>query len=129
MTRSATTLFAVALLGLGAGEAQAFQANFSWHGVKACTGASPSFTIKGAPAGTAQLRFQLKDLNAIAFPHGGGTVAYSGNRLVPAGAIPYRAPCPPAGERHKYIWTIESLDASGNVLAKTQAAGVFPPKG
>jgi phosphatidylethanolamine-binding protein (PEBP) family uncharacterized protein len=129
LMRLATFALAAAASVAGLSSAHAFEASFSWKGVAACSGGSPAFTIKGAPAGTAQLRFGLKDLNAIDFPHGGSTVAYAGKGTVPAGAINYRAPCPPAGEHHKYVWTIESLDASGKVLGKTQVSGVYPPQG
>jgi hypothetical protein len=125
--RPATAALVIIATTAGLTSAHAFEASFSWKGISACSGGSPAFAIKGAPAGTTQLRFVLKDLNAMDFPHGGSTVAYIGKGSVPAGAISYRAPCPPPGEHHKYVWTIESVDASGKVLGKTQATGVYPP--
>jgi phosphatidylethanolamine-binding protein (PEBP) family uncharacterized protein len=119
------TLAAVALSL--SGQAYAMSASFSWNGIAACSGASPAFTITQAPKGTTNLRFAMRDQNAPDYNHGGGTVALSGNQ-VPQGAISYRGPCPPGGETHLYVWTIEALDASGKVLATTTAQGKFPPR-
>jgi phosphatidylethanolamine-binding protein (PEBP) family uncharacterized protein len=119
------TLAAIALSL--SGQAHAMSASFSWNGVAACSGASPAFTITQAPKGTTNLRLAMRDQNAPDYNHGGGTVAFSGSG-VPQGAISYRGPCPPGGETHLYIWTIEALDASGKVLATTTAQGKFPPR-
>ena len=69
----------------------------------------------------------MRDYNAPNFQHGGSTVAYSGGRVA-KGAISYIGPCPPAGEKHRYIWSIEALDANGAVLARARAQGTFPPR-
>lgn len=106
--------------------AHALSASFSWAGIGACSSTSPAFKLSGAPKGTAQLRFAMRDYHAPNFNHGGSTVAYSGKGPVAQGAISYVGPCPPAGEKHRYIWTIEALDASGNVLGSTTAEGMFP---
>ncbi len=107
--------------------ASAMSASFSWAGIAACSGPSPAFTVTSAPAGTANLRFAMRDQNVPGFNHGGGTVPFAGGKVA-QGAIGYRGPCPPGGETHLYIWTIEALDASGKVLATTTAQGKFPPK-
>jgi phosphatidylethanolamine-binding protein (PEBP) family uncharacterized protein len=107
--------------------ASAMSASFSWNGIAACSGPSPAFAVSGAPAGTANLRFAMRDQNVPDYNHGGGTVAFTGGKVA-QGAISYRGPCPPGGETHLYIWTIEALDASGKVLAATTAQGRFPPK-
>jgi phosphatidylethanolamine-binding protein (PEBP) family uncharacterized protein len=117
----------VAIAFVAATPAFAMSASFSWTGIAACSGPSPAFTISGAPAGTASLRFAMRDRNAPDYNHGGGTVAFAGGRVA-QGAISYRGPCPPGGETHLYVWTIEALDASGKVLATTTAQGKFPPK-
>ncbi len=119
-----TTLLA---LLAAASPVSAMSASFSWNGIAACSGPSPAFTISGAPAGTANLRFAMRDQNVPDYDHGGGTVAFAGGKVA-QGAISYRGPCPPGGETHVYIWTIEALDASGKVLAGTTAQGRFPPK-
>lgn len=110
-----------------ASPAIAMSASFSWKGIAACSGTSPAFSISGAPAGTANLRFAMRDYDAPDFNHGGGTVAFAGGKVA-QGAISYRGPCPPGGQTHHYIWTIEALDASGRVLATATAEGSFPPK-
>jgi phosphatidylethanolamine-binding protein (PEBP) family uncharacterized protein len=110
-----------------ASPAFAMSASFSWKGIAACSGPSPAFAVSSAPAGTANLRFAMRDLDAPDFNHGGGTVAFAGGKVA-QGAISYRGPCPPGGQTHRYVWTIEALDASGKVLATTTAQGSFPPK-
>jgi phosphatidylethanolamine-binding protein (PEBP) family uncharacterized protein len=70
----------------------------------------------------------MRDLDAPNFNHGGGTVAYAGKGTVARGAIGYVPPCPPGGAKHRYVWTIDALDASGNKLASTSASGTFPPR-
>jgi hypothetical protein len=84
-----------------------------------------TFRISAAPKGTTQLRFQMVDLNAPAYPHGGSTVAYRGG-AVARGAISYTGPCPPGGSKHTYRWTVEALDAGGKVLGTASASGAFP---
>ena len=105
----------------------AFGASFSWAGIAPCGSTSPVFQLKDVPRTTKQLRFQLKDYDAPNFPHGGSTVAYGGSAAMPEGAISYAGPCPPPGERHKYIWIIEALDGTGKVVGRTTATGIFPP--
>jgi hypothetical protein len=118
----------VAILAFGyPGAAAAMSASFSWNGIAACSGPSPAFTVSGAPQGTVNLRFGMRDQNVPDYNHGGGTVAFSGGKVA-QGAISYRGPCPPGGETHLYVWTIEALDAAGKVLAATTAQGRFPPK-
>jgi phosphatidylethanolamine-binding protein (PEBP) family uncharacterized protein len=107
--------------------AHAMSASFSWSGIPACSGTSPAFTVSGAPPATTNLRFVMRDQNVPDYNHGGSTVPLSGNRVA-QGAISYKGPCPPGGQTHMYIWTIEALDASGKVLATTTARGQFPPK-
>ncbi|GGF65927.1 hypothetical protein GCM10007301_27030 [Azorhizobium oxalatiphilum] len=125
-----TALKAAALMSavlMSEGQAAgAFSASFSWNGIPACSGTSPAFTIRGAPNGTARLRFAMRDYDAPNYNHGGATVAYDGKGKVAQGAIGYTGPCPPPGSVHRYIWSIEALDASGQVLARTETEGRFP---
>ncbi|HEY1736084.1 MAG TPA: phospholipid-binding protein [Methylovirgula sp.] len=115
---------AVALVPQGA---FAMKASFSWAGIPACDKISPAFTIADAPAGTKNLRFVMHDKDAPNFHHGGSTVVYAGGGVA-QGAIDYIGPCPPGGEVHHYLWTIEALDAAGKVLAKTTVEREFPMK-
>jgi phosphatidylethanolamine-binding protein (PEBP) family uncharacterized protein len=121
-------MLAAGLMFGSVGTAAAFSASFSWSGIAACSGPSPAFRISGAPKGTVSLRFAMRDLDAPNFNHGGGTVAYDGKGTVARGAISYIPPCPPGGAKHRYVWTIEALDASGNRLASASASGTFPPR-
>jgi phosphatidylethanolamine-binding protein (PEBP) family uncharacterized protein len=120
--------FAAAALALtaGTGAAYAFGARFSWAGIPACEAISPAFELSGVPAGTKRLRFEMHDLNVPGFHHGGSTIAYEGD-AVKQGAIHYIGPCPPGGERHRYRWTIQALDAHGKVTATATATQTFPP--
>ena len=105
--------------------AASFSARFSWKGVPACGSVSPAFSISGAPPGTAGLAFVMHDRDAPDFQHGGSTVPYAGQGVVPRGAITYVGPCPPAGATHRYVWTIEALDGQGTTLGSTRATGSF----
>jgi phosphatidylethanolamine-binding protein (PEBP) family uncharacterized protein len=118
--------FAAVLVLTSMHEASAFSAHFSWSGIKACGRTSPAFTIDDAPKGTESLRFMMNDTDAPNFRHGGSTIPYNGSGRVPEGAIDYIGPCPPAGATHRYIWTIEALDRSGKIVARTTAEGPFP---
>lgn len=121
-------LAALAALALAAPVASAadFSLRFSWAGIPACQTLSPAFELAGVPAGSKRLRFEMKDLDVPGFRHGGSTIAYERNS-VRQGAIAYVGPCPPAGQRHRYRWTVEALDPTGKVLGTASAEAVFPP--
>jgi phosphatidylethanolamine-binding protein (PEBP) family uncharacterized protein len=118
--------FAAALVLASNHHASAFSAHFLWSGISACGRTSPAFTISDAPEGTESLRFMMSDKDAPNFRHGGSTVRYDGSGRVPEGAIDYIGPCPPAGVLHRYVWTVEALDKSGKIIARTAAEGRFP---
>jgi hypothetical protein len=102
--------------------------SFSWDGTSKCFDpASPAFTISGAPSGTTALKFNMTDLDAPGFRHGGGTVTYTG-ASVPQGAFTYKGPCPPSGS-HDYRWDVKAVDSSGTVLAKGSATQSFSQAG
>jgi phosphatidylethanolamine-binding protein (PEBP) family uncharacterized protein len=61
---------------------------------------------------------------APSFPHGGGSVPYSGQGRVERGAFAYKGPCPPG--QHGYQWTIEAQDGAGETLATATAMKKFP---
>ena len=100
--------------------------DFSWAGTTACTSKPPAFVVKGAPEGTTRLRFRMTDLDAPAYHHGGGTVAYSGATEIPAGAFSYTGPCPPTGS-HDYRWLVQALNADGTVVGEGTVTRSFPP--
>lgn len=125
--RYAAGLLILPLVFFGASEALAMKASFSWAGIPACNKISPAFSISDAPPETKNLRFTLHDEDAPNFQHGGSTVVFEGKQ-VPQGAITYIGPCPPEGQVHHYVWTVEALDDRGHVLDRTTAAGNFPMK-
>ena len=129
MGASSLPWFAAALglaMAAAPGRAEAFTARFSWSGIPACEKISPAFDLGGVPAGTKRLRFEMTDLDVPTFYHGGSTIAYQ-SEAVRQGVIRYIGPCPPRGERHRYRWSIEALDASDRVLGRTETTQTFPP--
>jgi phosphatidylethanolamine-binding protein (PEBP) family uncharacterized protein len=104
-----------------------FAVDFTWEGTAKCFDPkSPPFSVSGVPAGTKVLGFAMTDLDAPSFPHGGGTVPYSGQTRIERGAFAYKGPCPPQGQ-HSYRWTIEAQDGAGKTLATATATKKFPP--
>lgn len=109
-------------------QAPGFTVDFTWQGTASCFDPkSPPFTLNGVPAGTQRLTFVMKDLDAPSFPHGGGTVAFTGQTEVDRGAFAYKGPCPPAGQ-HSYQWTVVAQDSAGRTLATATVAKKFPPR-
>lgn len=103
-------------------EAQArMGVSFRW-----CSG-SPDFALTGVPKGTARIKLQMIDQDAQSYQHGGGEVAYSGQRTIPCGALnaTYRGPSPPSGS-HLYIWTVQAIGPDGSTLAQATAQRRFP---
>lgn len=124
---------ATALVGFAL-PAAAFELSFAWGATPACNSghpsevASPEFRLSNVPPGTRVIVFEMTDLNAPNFRHGGGTVPYAGNDLVPAGAFQYLGPCPPAGP-HRYMWTATARDRGttfGHSLGDASATRSFP---
>jgi hypothetical protein len=131
---SKRTLWAVAAAAVLAGsspaaaQVPAFGVDFSWAGTASCFDpTSPPFSLTGVPAGTKRLRFVMKDLDAPGFPHGGGTVAFTGQAQVSRGAFAYQGPCPPSGQ-HSYQWTVAAQDDAGRTLATATVTKKFPPR-
>ena len=128
LTRAPAGLVAV-LFALTAGTtaAAAMSLTFSWAGYKACSTRSPAFTVADVPAGAVRLAFNMMDKDVPSYHHGGGTVAYTGNGEIPAGAFTYKGPCPPPAQRHSYEWTVRASDQGGKALATASAVAQFPP--
>jgi phosphatidylethanolamine-binding protein (PEBP) family uncharacterized protein len=115
--------FAAAGLMLGSTPAGAFSASFRW-----CSG-TPEFRLSKVPKGTVTLDFQMTDLMAPTYQHGGGSVSFSGQKAIPCDGLSggaYRGPSPPPPQIHTYRWTIKALDSSGGVLATTTSQRKFP---
>src|SRR5690606_1164609 len=98
MRRIISAAFTIAFL---AAPASAFEIGFDWSGLKNCksgnpsTVASPQFALKDVPEGTKFIKFRLVDRDVPGFNHGGGVVAWTGEKTVAAGAFKYKQPCPP----------------------------------
>ena len=130
LIRLSMIVMVAALAGSSPASAQAlsFGVEVSWEGTAACFDPkSPPFTLSGVPAGTKRLKFAMKDLDAPSYPHGGGTVAFTGQAQVSRGAFSYQGPCPPSGQ-HTYQWTVEAQDAAGKTLATATATKKFPTR-
>jgi hypothetical protein len=123
---SIALLAGVGLTVAASGQAAAFGIGVSWAGTAKCFDSqSPAISLSAGPGGRARLRFAMTDLDAPNFNHGGGTVAYSGQRRLAKGAFSYRGPCPPAGQTHRYRWSAEALGADGGVLGRAQQVVSF----
>ncbi|MXN63495.1 phospholipid-binding protein [Stappia sp. GBMRC 2046] len=102
--------------------------SFSWNESHKCSSVPPAFYISGVPKGTKTLEFKMTDLDAPSFPHGGGTVPYTGTGKIPEGAFTYTGPCPPDGA-HRYEFEVTAYGETGDkVLGQGKAARSFPPK-
>lgn len=124
----ATALPLLAGSGLTLAQNAGFSIDFTWEGTAACFDPrSPPFALSGVPAGTKQLYLMMKDLDAPTFPHGGGTVAYTGQNQIGRGAFSYKGPCPPSGQ-HTYQWTVVAQDGTGRILSTAIVAKKFPPR-
>ena len=108
-----------------------FSVGFAWGNLKKCTSGNPNtvpnpkFTLRGVPAGTVSIQFRMVDLAVPSYPHGGGTVKYSGGSTIAPGAFNYRSPCPPNGH-HTYQWTATAKDAKGKTLGEAKARKPYP---
>jgi phosphatidylethanolamine-binding protein (PEBP) family uncharacterized protein len=126
--RSIVVFLALAASSPVLAQAPAFGVDFTWQGTAPCFDPkSPPFSLSSVPAGTKRLRFAMSDLDAPGFPHGGGTVAFTGQAQVSRGAFAYQGPCPPSGQ-HTYQWTVEAQDDAGRTLATATVAKKFPPR-
>ncbi|WP_237153384.1 phospholipid-binding protein [Oryzibacter oryziterrae] len=133
---AAPLLAAFALAGFSApAAADDFLLDTAWGRTPPCNTGSPhlipnpAFALSGVPPRTRVLVFEMLDLNAPGFKHGGGTVRYKGQRLIAPGAFSYLGPCPPAGETHRYIWTVYAKDGPGTFateLGKAEVVKSFP---
>jgi phosphatidylethanolamine-binding protein (PEBP) family uncharacterized protein len=119
-------LVLVAALAAAPVPAFAFSIAVDWAGTAACFDPqSPAIRLADVPKGTASIAFHMTDLDAPAFPHGGGSVAYTGQATLAKGAFGYKGPCPPAP--HRYRWTAQARDAGGHLLGRAQTTLAFPP--
>lgn len=112
--------------------ALAFEIGFNWSGLKSCTSgkpnrvANPAFALRDVPAGTKYIRFKMVDRNVPNYNHGGGVVAYSGQKTIPSGVFKYKSPCPPNGS-HVYEWTATAqTKKNGGKIGVARAQRNYP---
>ncbi len=99
--------------------------DFSWVGTARCTSVPPEFKIGRVPPATRTLDFTFRAGGAGGSMQGGGTVAYTGSPVVPAGSFHYLGPCPLGTQNYQF--TVQALDASGTVIGRGAASHPFPP--
>ncbi|MBT05451.1 MAG: phospholipid-binding protein [Rhodospirillaceae bacterium] len=108
-----------------------FAFSFEWGDIPRCTTGSPTdvdnpiFTLSNLPAGTVEIDFKLRDLDAPSWFHGGGTIQYVGEDVIQPGAFRYKSPCPPSG-KHRYRWKATAKNADGDVLAEAKSIKHYP---
>jgi phosphatidylethanolamine-binding protein (PEBP) family uncharacterized protein len=113
---------ATAFLVVGTADASAFSMSFRWCG----TGSSPVISLTGVPKGTTSLQFHMDDLDYSSANHGGGVVAYSGQKSVPCGALQnYQPPAPPSGS-HRYQMSVVALGSGSTNLGTATFTRKFP---
>lgn len=104
--------------------------DFAWDNVRPCSNESPPLKVFNAPAGTARLKIELFNIDAMFAGHGGGEIEYKGSPNVPAGALrDYRGPCPVGGKAEpvRYEFRVSALDAKGAVVAYGTAISTYSP--
>ncbi len=115
------------VLGMTAAAHAGMGVSFDWGPTKKCFDPkSPPMRLSGVPDGTRTLDIRMVDRNAV-FNHGGGKVAYTGQKSLPYGAFRYKGPCPPDGT-HYYKIIVTALDASGRKLASGSDTKPFTAK-
>lgn len=107
--------------------ASVLDVNFTWSERSGCSIVSPVIEVGNIPQGTHYLSVEMKDLDKLSYYHGGGEVAYSGNGVIPEGALTsYRGPCPPAGS-HTYKFTVQALNKSKDlILGEGESSRKYP---
>ena len=114
--------------------AQELSVDWEWKVAHRCNSTSPAVTVKGIPAGTASLSFQMNDLDFQNKDHGGGSVQHAGSTdvAIPEGALKanYLGPCPNnfSSFGHDYAIAVKALGADGAVLASGSNKKTFSAK-
>lgn len=99
-----------------------------WTGADQCARRSPAFKLSNVPAETKTLEFHMRNVDVPGQDHGGGTVFYAGHPEIPAAAFEYQGPCPPRGHSHRFEWTVDALNESGElILGSGKVTTSFPP--
>jgi phosphatidylethanolamine-binding protein (PEBP) family uncharacterized protein len=128
-------LIGIAILCLGTvALAEEFSLTFEWGDIPLCTSGTPNvvpnprFVLSNVPEKTKIISFQMTDLDAPNYSHGGGKIAYTGNTVIEPGAFTYKSPCPPGGT-HRYVWTAVAKEKDtffGGTLGKAKSMQKYP---
>ena len=102
---------------------------------------SPPLRWSGVPEDVTELRIRLTDRDAPrgTFTHWLVTRVDPAISKVEEGTVPvggtegrndfgdtgYGGPCPPAGAPHRYVFTVEALDAEGNIVGSGQLTTTY----
>jgi phosphatidylethanolamine-binding protein (PEBP) family uncharacterized protein len=102
--------------------------SFQWNPPGTPLDQSPEITISEVPQGTHRFFVELVDLDMKVYDHGGGTYAYNGSPVIPAGGLDgdYVGPHPPPGVVHRYEVTVKALDDSGVVIGEGRSVLKYP---
>lgn len=98
--------------------------DFSFQRENMCFGPSPQITLTNLPTATKGLIVSLRDLDHPGADHGGGDLKNFSTTLIPSGALKaYQGPCPVMTDhrRYHYVFKVEALDETGQVIAFGQA--------
>ncbi|MDB5377274.1 MAG: hypothetical protein JWR00_1720 [Rubritepida sp.] len=133
MRSAAGLLVALLLAGCEAGRERvanpaAIDVAFQWTAADRCSPRSPALTIRNLPPGTARVAIRLTDLNMPTFSQSGDVFVPPTGQVAPGTLPNYTGPCPPAGERHSFRFTVEAVDASDRIIGTGQATRMFPPE-
>ena len=116
--------------------AEEFSISFEWGDIPLCTSGQPNtvknprFILSNVPENTKIILFQLTDLDAPNYNHGGGKITYTGNNVIEPGAFTYKSPCPPSGS-HRYVWTATAKEKDsffGGSIGKAKSMKRYPEK-
>lgn len=104
--------------------------DFDWKLEHRCSTVSPTLLVSGAPSGTAKFVAKMIDNDMPSYPHGGGSVEATNlpNMEIPPGSLKdYKGPCPPNFNSfgHDYSWSVQALDAAGQVLGSATNTKTF----
>ena len=125
------SMFVLFFLFISSVNAEDFSFTFEWGNIPLCNTGSPNrvpnpiFTLSGVPEGTKKIKFKMVD-KMSPYNHGGGTVQYSGQKVIRPGAFKYDSPCPP-GSVHTYVWTATALGKG--MMGRAKASKKYPEKG
>jgi phosphatidylethanolamine-binding protein (PEBP) family uncharacterized protein len=122
------TVIAVAALGwLGTSAAMTAPVEMGLEFEFKGSAASPEMKLSNIPDGTVELKVKMFDRDYPSANHGGGTVQYTGQSVIPRYALKnYYGPNPPSGVTHRYEITVEAIDAGGNVIGVGKATRKYP---